>query len=115
MTIADEKVKTEYPIATITCALQTEATLEEVVVHLSQTQDFADYIAQAMTLQEDGTYTTQFTNLPEDVLYYIRYEVGNRYTSQQVSQLTTLIVTTKPELITTSPKNISMFSAMVGG
>lgn len=115
VTIADEKVKTEYPIATITCALQTEATLEEVVVHLSQTQDFADYIAQAMTLQEDGTYTTQFTNLSEDVLYYIRYEVGNRYTSQQVSQLTTLIVTTKPELITTSPKNISMFSAMVGG
>lgn len=115
VTIADEKVETEYPIATITCALQTEATIEEVVVHLSETQDFANYISQAMTLQENGTYTTQFTDLPEDILYYIRYEVGNRYTSQQVSQLTTLIVTAKPELTTTSPTDISMFSAMVGG
>ena len=115
VTIADEKVETEYPIATITCALQTEATIEEVVVHLSETQDFANYISQAMTLQENGTYTTQFTDLPEDILYYIRYEVGNRYTSQQVSQLTTLIVTAKPELTTTSPTGISMFSAMVGG
>ena len=115
VTIADEKVETEYPIATITCALQTEATIEEVVVHLSETQDFANYNSQAMTLQENGTYTTQFTDLPEDILYYIRYEVGNRYTSQQVSQLTTLIVTAKPELTTTSPTDISMFSAMVGG
>ena len=115
VTIADEKVETEYPIATITCALQTEATIEEVVVHLSETQDFANYISQAMTLQENGTYTTQFTDLPEDILYYIRYEVGNRYTSQQISQLTTLIVTAKPELTTTSPTDISMFSAMVGG
>lgn len=115
VTIADEKVETEYPIATITCALQTEATIEEVVVHLSETQDFANYISQAMTLQENGTYITQFTDLPEDILYYIRYEVGNRYTSQQVSQLTTLIVTAKPELTTTSPTDISMFSAMVGG
>ena len=115
VTIADEKVETEYPIATITCALQTEATIEEVVVHLSETQDFANYISQAMTLQENGTYTTQFTDLPEDILYYIRYEVGNRYTSQQVSQLTSLIVTAKPELTTTSPTDISMFSAMVGG
>lgn len=113
--IADEKVETQYPIATITCAIQTEATIEEVVVHLSKTQDFADCISQAMTLQENGTYTTQFTNLPEDILYYIRYEVSNRYTSQQISQLTTLIVTAKPELTTTSPENISMFSAMAGG
>jgi hypothetical protein len=68
-----------------------------------------------MTLQEDGSYTTQFTDLPEDVLYYIRYDVRNRYSSQHVSQFTTLVVTSKPVLITTEPEKITMSSAWVGG
>lgn len=115
ISIESEKVVTQYPIATITCVLQTQATIEEVVAQLSQTQDFADCISQSMTLQEDGSYTTQFTDLPEDVLYYIRYDVRNRYSSQYVSQFTTLIVTSKPVLITTEPEKITMFSAWVGG
>jgi hypothetical protein len=115
VTIQDEIVETNYPTATITCTLQTDATIEEVTVQLSQTKDFDQYQSQTMTLLEEGSYTTQFTDLREEVLYYIRYEVSNRYTSVYVTQLQTLFLTSKPEVITTEPENIGMFSAMVGG
>lgn len=115
VTIQDEIVETNYPTATITCTLQTDATIEEVTVQLSQTKDFDQYQSQTMTLLEEGSYTTQFTDLREEVLYYIRYEVSNRYTSVYVTQLQTLFLTSKPEVITTEPEDIGMFSAMVGG
>lgn len=115
LTITSETVETSYPTATITCALLTDATVEAVTVQLSQTPDFEQYQSQAMTLQEDGTYSTLFTDLPEEVLYYIRYEVSNRYTSAYVTQLKTLFLTSKPEVITSEPEHISMFSAIVGG
>ena len=113
--IEGENVVAQYPMATVTCMLQSDATIEEVTLQLSQTQDFAQFTSHTMTLQEDGSYSAQLTSLTEDILYYIRYEVSNRYTSISVTQLTTLIVTAKPELITTEVENISMFSAMVGG
>lgn len=113
--IEGENVVAQYPIATVTCMLQSDATIEEVTLQLSQTQDFAQFTSHTMTLQEDGSYSAQLTSLTEDILYYIRYEVSNRYTSLCVTQLTTLIVTAKPELITTEAENVSMFSAMVGG
>lgn len=115
LTIEEEKIETAYPVATITCSLQTNATVEEVVVHLSQTEDFADYTSQTMTLQEDGSYSTQFSNLPEEIVYYIRYEVSNRYSYMYISNLSTLFITSKPEVITSEPENIGMFSAIVGG
>ncbi len=116
LAIESEQLTTEYPTATIQCLLLTDATIETVEAHLSQTQDFStDFIILPMTLQADGSYSAQTSDLQEEVIYYVRYVARNRYSEMIISNLSTIILTTRPEVITSEPTQISMFSAMVGG
>ena len=115
LAIESEQLTTVYPTATITCQLLTDATIEEVEVQLSQTQDFANYISHPMTLQSDGSYSVNISDLQDETIYYVRYDVRNRYSSMSITNLSTIILTTRPELITLDPTQVGMFSAVVGG
>lgn len=115
VTIENEQFVAQYPSLEVTCQIHTSATIEDVEVQLSTTTEFAEYIAQSMTLQTNGNYIAQLSHLTEDVVYYVRYEVGNRYTATIVSNMSTVFITSKPEITTTEPSKVSMYSAMVGG
>lgn len=113
--IQNEQLIAEYPTVTITCDLITDATIENVYLHLSPNPEFTDYLSQQMKRLQDGTYTISITDLQEDLPYYARYEVSNRFSQLYVSNMSTVVLTSKPEIRTDTVSQIDIYSAMISG
>ena len=92
LSISGETITPSYEIATVSCAVKANATINDVFVHYSVNSNFMDYSVTKMT-KEKGVYTAQLVDLLDNTMYYVRYEAVNKYSSaitDDIAQFQTL-------------------------
>lgn len=92
LNVTNEKYVTSYTSAEVICNISSEASIQNVYLHYSTMQDFAEYNEVEMQ-GEEGLYRVQLTDLQDNTTYYVRYSASNRFSSiicENVMQLQTL-------------------------
>lgn len=90
--VVKEQFTPSYTSIAVECQLSTSASINDVYVQYTTSQDFADYQEEEMQ-KKDGKYTVNLSNLEDNTTYYIRYAASNRYstgTTKEISTVTTL-------------------------
>ena len=113
--IYDVTVEPSYSLATITCEVRSSITVEEVRVYVAKSPDFAEAISVVMIEQEEGKYAEIVEGLEQASTYYIRFQVGNKWSSLQgdtcIEFQTIERGKVEPTIITQSPKDVTFMSA----
>ena len=81
--ISNVAVEPSYSLATITCDIRSSITLEEVRVYVAKSPDFADAVSVLMFELVEGKYAGIIDGLQQASTYYIRFQVGNKWSSLQ--------------------------------
>ena len=80
LSINNEVITPAYNSADVRCSFKTDATISDAYVQYALSSSFAKYDVAKMT-EEKGIYTAQLVGLADNTMYYIRYEVSNKYSS----------------------------------
>ncbi len=95
LSISTKTITPSHTSATVCCVVTGNATVDNVYVHYSTKQDFAEY-EEVKMVEEEGEYTAQLIGLQDNTLYYCRYAADNRFSSliaEGVEQFQTLQAT----------------------
>lgn len=116
--IYDVIVEPSYSLATITCEVRSSITVEDVRAYVAQSSDFAEAISVVMIEQEEGKYAGIVEGLQQASTYYIRFQVGNKWSSLQgdkhIEFQTIEKDKTEPAIVTQPPKDVTFMSASIG-
>ena len=116
--VSNEVIELHYKSVRISSTISSNATVDNVVVILSTTPEFSSTTRYTMEKQPDGKYHVAIANLTHSTTYYVRYQGSNQWSSLQPTTISEFRTTDTPSiaLVTTSKaKNISYFSAKIGG
>ena len=115
--ISNVAVEPSYSLATITCDICSNITLEEVRVYVAKSPDFADAVSVLMLELVEGKYAGIVEGLEQASTYYIRFQVGNMWSSLQgdtcIEFQTIERGKVEPTIITQSPKDVTFMSASI--
>ena len=92
LSINNEVITPAYNSADVRCSFKTDATISDAYVQYALSSSFAKYEVAKMT-EEKGIYAAQLVGLADNTMYYIRYEVSNKYSSvvtEEVKEFQTL-------------------------
>lgn len=116
--IYDVTVEPSYSLATITCEVHSSITVEDVRAYVAQSSDFAEAISVVMIEQEEGKYAGIVEGLQQASTYYIRFQVGNKWSSLQGDKHIEFQTVEKdkiePTIVTQPPKDVTFMSASIG-
>lgn len=116
--IYDVTVEPSYSLATITCEVRSSITVEDVRAYVAQSSDFAEAISVVMIEQEEGKYAGIVEGLQQASTYYIRFQVGNKWSSLQGDKHIEFQTVEKdkiePAIVTQPPKDVTFMSASIG-
>ena len=116
--IYDVTVEPSYSLATITCEVRSSITVEDVRAYVAQSSDFAEAISVVMIEQEEGKYAGIIEGLQQASTYYIRFQVGNKWSSLQGDKHIEFQTVEKdkiePAIVTQPPKDVTFMSASIG-
>lgn len=116
--IYDVTVEPSYSLATITCDIRSSITLEEVRVYVAKSPDFADAVSVLMLELVEGKYAGIVEGLQQASTYYIRFQVGNKWSSLQGDKHIEFQTIEKdkiePAIVTQPPKDVTFMSASIG-
>ena len=105
ISVSKEQFTPSYTSASIQCCFNTKATLRNVYVQYTMTEDFAEYEEREMS-NADGVYSVILDTLQDNTTYYVRYAVSNRYSSAITKEISTF-QTLQPSVPTITLKSIS--------
>ena len=86
--VVKEQFTPSYTSIVVECQLSTSASINDVYVQYTTSQDFADYQEEEMQ-KKDGKYTVNLSNLEDNTTYYIRYAASNRYSTATTKDFST--------------------------
>lgn len=116
--ISNVAVEPSYSLATITCDIRSSITLEEVRVYVAKSPDFADAVSVLMLELVEGKYAGIVEGLEQASTYYIRFQVGNKWSSLQGDKHIEFQTVEKdkiePAIVTQPPKDVTFMSASIG-
>lgn len=116
--IYDVTVEPSYSLATITCGVNSTITVEEVRAFVAKSPDFADAVSVLMTALEEGRYAGIVEGLERASTYYVRFQVGNKWSSLNGDKQTEFRTVEKdyaePVVVTQLPKDVTFMSASIG-
>lgn len=116
--IYDVTVEPSYSLATITCEVRSSITVEDVRAYVAQSSDFAEAVSVVMIEQEEGKYAGIVEGLQQASTYYIRFQVGNKWSSLQGDKHIEFQTVEKdkiePAIVTQPPKDVTFMSASLG-
>ena len=113
--ISNVTVEPSYSLATITCDIRSSITLEEVRAYVAKSPDFADAVSVLMLELVEDKYAGIVEGLEQASTYYIRFQVGNKWSSLQgdkcIEFQTIERGKVEPTIFTQSPKDVTFMSA----